>query len=87
MNKGDHDIVLKFPVKFTITLQLLNQHRDQDHYTIDIQYEKETRESTSILSYDWTFISHADLKWNRDKQTQYLKDDCLKFRITKIALH
>ena len=87
--KGDHDAELKFPVKFTTTIQLLNQHRDQDHHTRDIQSEV-TREmvgSRRFIGTDWMFIPHAALKWNRDKQIQYLKDDCLKFRITKIIVH
>ena len=86
--KSDHDAELKFPVKFTITVQLLNQHRDQDHHTRDIQCEMKTTELIgNYIGGDFTFIPHADLEWNRDKQTQYLKDDCLRFRITKIVIH
>ena len=87
--KGDHDAELKVPVKFTITLQLLDQHRDQDHHTRDIQCEMETRDRIGSVYYyigaNSTFIPYADLERNRDKQTQYLKDDCLKFRIIKIV--
>ena len=86
--KGDHDTTLKFPAKFTITLQLLNQHRNQNHYTRDIQCEIKTRADIgNYIGTDFTFIPHAALKWNRDKQTQYLKDNCLRFKITKIVLH
>ena len=88
--KSDHDAELKLPVKFTITVQLLNQHRNQDHHTRDIQCEINTREEIDSVEYigiDYKFVPHAALEWNRDKQTQYLKDDCLKFRITKIVVH
>ena len=88
--KSDHDAELNVPVKFTITVQLLNQHRDQDHHTRDIQCEINTREEIDSVEYigiDYKFVPHAALEWNRDKQTQYLKDDCLKFRITKIVVH
>ena len=85
--KSDHDAELKFPVKFTITLQLLNQQRDQDHHTRDIRCEIKTRERIGRVGSDWTFILQADLKWSLAKQTQYLKDDCLKFRIKKIVVH
>ena len=88
--KSDHDDSLKFPVKFTITVQLLNQHRDQDHHTRDIKCEVKTRERIGGAWYigdNDKFIPYADLEWNRAKQTQYLKDDCLKFRITKIVVH
>ena len=87
-HKSDYDAEIKFPVKFTITLQLLNQHRDQDHHTRDIQCEIKTRDKIgNFISSDYNFIPHADLEWNRGKQTQYLKDDCFKFRITKIIVH
>ena len=85
--KGDHDAELKFPVKFTITVQLLNQHRNQDHHTRDIQGEITTSGFGLFIGTDSTFIPLADLEWNRVKQTQYLKDDCLGFRIAKIVIH
>ena len=86
--KGDYDAELKIPVKFTITVQLLNQHRNQDHYTRDIQCEIKTIGMIGwTIGSDSTFIPNADLEWNRDEQTQYLKDDCLKFGITKIVVH
>ena len=86
--KGDHDAELKFPVNFIIFLQLLNQHRDQGHHTRDIQCEIETREMIgNFPGYDFTFIRNADLEWNRDKQTQYLKGDCLRIRITRIVIY
>ena len=85
--KSNHDAKLKVPVKFTITLQLLNQHRDQDHYIKDIHCEVNREMIGRPIGDDCTFISHTALEWNRDKQTQYLKDDCLRFRITKISVH
>ena len=87
--KGDHDDILKFPARFTITLELLNQHRDQDHHRRSIQCEVPRRGVRSVLGmgYDFTFIPEVDLEWNPRKQTQYLKNDCLKFRITEIVVH
>ena len=85
---SNHDAELKFPVKFTITVQLLTQHRDQDHYTRDIQCPLMNRQNIGhYAGCDRTFIPHAALEWNRDKQTQYLKDDCLRFRITQVIFN
>ena len=92
---SEHDTRLKFPARFTITLELLNQHRDQDHYRRDIRCEvKDDGGLARIASVDYkgigfdrTYISHADLEWNADKQTQYLKNDCLKFRVVDVAMH
>ena len=88
--KCNHDATLKVPVKFTITVQLLNQHRNQDHHSRDIQCEIKNKERIGGVMYigsDWTFFPLADLEWNRDEQTQYLKDDCLRFRIAKVVIH
>ena len=87
--KGDHDAELNVPVKFTITLQLMNQHRNEDHHTRDIQCEIMVRNSTAHGLYagcERKYLPHGDWRWNPDKQTQYLKDDCLRFRITKIVV-
>ena len=89
--EGDHDDKLKFPARLTITLELLNQHRDQDHHRRDIQCRVPKRGMRLPVGIDipptYTFIPHADLEWNPCKQTQYLKNDCLKFRITEIVVH
>ena len=88
-DKGDHDHKLKFPARFTITLELLNQHRDQDHYRRDIVCEvtkEKLGSQRQTIGLNTKFISHTDLEWNADKQTQFLKNDCLKARITKIAV-
>ena len=85
---GDEDVhyeQLKFPARFTITLELLNQHRDQDHYSRDILCEMPWE--SAIIGYDDKLIPHAELEWNEDRQTQYLKDDCLKLRINTITVH
>ena len=81
--KGDHDDKLKFPARFTITLELLNQHRDQDHHRRDIQCvgTRETIKKQEEVGSNWKFISHAGLKWNQCNQTQYLKNDCLLFKV------
>ena len=86
--------------RFTITLELLNQHRDQDHYRRYIEcgtrgggmmarkvkafYGFHFEEASPYtIGSDEKFISH-DLKWNESKQTQYLKNDCLKFRVLEL---
>ena len=91
---GDYDTRLKYPAKFTITLELLNQHRDQDHYTKEIHCEVKDKggmyraynlDNTGI-GHERKFIPHAALGWNADKQTQYLKNNCLKFRVSKLVV-
>ena len=131
--KGDHDAELSFPARFIVSLQLLNQRSDRDHYTkvIECATQASNRESEqhssfvcvsregnptlgkaftgvvdaifraenakyfvydldssdtqsgSYIGSHWKFVSHYALESN--KKTEYLQDDCLKFRITDIS--
>ena len=82
--RGEYDDKLKFPARFTVTLELVNQHRDQDHIVREIHCEYKERVKLTYAPRECgsctKFISHTDLEWNESKQTQYLKNDCLKFR-------
>ena len=86
--KGELDNQLQWPVKCTITLQLRNQHRDQDHITktVDFQWNKPASELPYVLYFGFNIVAHANLEYNREKQTQYLKNDCLLFQVTKVEL-
>ncbi len=88
--KGENDDYLKWPADCTITLQLLNQHRDQDHITVSrrLQWNKPTVAGLTFANiFDYEFIAHKVLDWNADRQTQYLKNDCLQLKIYRIQVH
>ena len=105
-HSGPSDDSLRWPAKCTITLQLLNQHRDQDHVTVtkELEWEQPWLEEwpipalghrkasgkvrrldrpVSILISD-KFITCDDLCWNAERQTQYIKDDHLHFKVIQI---
>ena len=85
---GQFDGTLPWPAKATFTLQLLNQHRDQDHVTVTERIEWEEPTGVGYVgTFSDTFIPHAELGWNAGKQTKYLHEDCLRFRMAKIELH
>ena len=85
---GPFDDTLHWPAKATFTLQLLNKHRDQDHMTVTMSFEwKKTTTQSLVDNFSWAFIPHTELGWNGGKQTKYLHNDSLRFRITKIELH
>jgi len=50
--------------------------------TDQFQWKKPEREREGVGCFTTTLIAHTDLELNAQKQTQYLKDDCLHFRIT-----
>ena len=82
---GDFDDQLKWPVKVTITMQLINQYRDANHYTTTHTCEWRRAPNPSKNSSD--YISNATLEWNASKQTQYRKNDQLHFQVTKVIVH
>ncbi|XP_064405324.1 TNF receptor-associated factor 5-like isoform X1 [Halichondria panicea] len=82
--KGDFDNNLMFPAKFTLTVQICNQYQDQGHYVGDVGCHG--RENTRLATMT-QFIPNAELEWNPRKKTQYLKDDQIVFKITKIVVH
>ena len=86
--QGVHDDDLIFPAKVTITLQLLNQCRDEDHYLSNLWciVTKNDVDSGMGIGGSWGFISHSELECDSHGRIQYRKDDCLRFRITSISV-
>ncbi len=67
-----------------ITMQLLNQHRDQDHITVKRCFQWNRKHDTVFsATVSNTFVAHTDLDWNIAKQTHYLRNNCLQFKITE----
>jgi TNF receptor-associated factor 4 len=92
--KGDNDENLKFPFKGRIVVSLLNQLEDQNHLTRELwspendipEAYKERVTTGERSSKGWgqhKFIPHEDLNYNSDENCQYLKNDCLFFRVDK----
>ena len=80
---GEYDDTLDWPSNREITIQLLNQHADKNHMTKRVFITRTTKKDDRLLSINNYFISHDKLGWNGAKETQYLKNDCLKFKILK----
>jgi len=93
--KSDYDAVLRFPVKFTVTVQLLNQHsdpnhviEDEGHVTSEVKCEV-TPEKAGTWRYigaEWELVEHGGMELDSENGTQYLKNDCIRFRILRIVL-
>ena len=73
---------------------MLNQLEDNNHTTETIRFNKTTNKEVigrvtgrERAPSGWghpTFIVHTDLSYNPAKNRQYLKYDCLRFRIVKV---
>jgi len=86
--KGEYDDELSWPFHGKITVELLNQNADKDHYMHAFSYDKDCKYGCRVTigekNYGWgltDFISHSELNQDSDSTVQYLKDDCLKFRL------
>ena len=87
--KGDHDDHLTWPVKGTLTVQLLNQLSDSNHSEPVKFYfdgsswacQRVTTGTKSSYSTWSNSIPHNRLSYDADKKCQYLKDDCVFFRV------
>ena len=91
--QGPYDDDLMWPFQGVITIQLLNQLEDGNHHTHTIHFTGTTDPTiiNKVTSGEragngrghHTFLPHTQLDLNSKGNCQYLKDDQLKFRVTK----
>lgn len=97
--QGEYDDRLKWPVLAEVTVQLRNQLTDRHHATGVIRFTDmtPTRYSSRVGDGEgergeeegWglkRFIGHSEMSYNSVKNRQYLKDDRLCFRLTKVQI-
>ena len=81
--QGKNDDNLPWPFTGKVTITLLNQLEDENHYTHTISYNKANGkrvvDGEMATGYGLPkFISHAH---GVTRNCQYLKDDCLYFQV------
>ncbi len=95
---GVYDDNLVWPFNGTITLELLNQLEDRNHKVMTLQLCGSGNSTRCAVrppdggrnsqGYGWSkFIPHTGLAYTSSNNCQYLKDDCLYFRVTKVDLN
>ena len=88
--KGENDDHLPWPFTGKVTVELLNQLEDNNHYCKIMAFYPDKEVSERVVdeersSKGWgmpRYISHSALGYNAVKNCQYLKDDCLYFKIS-----
>ena len=91
--KGENDDHLPWPFTGRVTIELLNQLEDKNHYSMTIKSIRNDASSQRVVNKErsstgWgeeCYIAHSSLGYNAAKKCQYLKDDCLYFRISAHA--
>ena len=91
---GKNDDNLSWPFRGEVTIALLNQLKDKNHHTEILTYpeDKDDRANRRVVNAERSpvgygmprFISHDELGYVA-RRHQYLKDDCLYFRICDTA--
>ena len=91
--RGDFDNDLQWPFQGAITIQLLNQFEDSTHRTHTIKFTESANPKTisRVRSGERAtggygthiFLPHTQLGLNNAKNCQFLKDNQLKFRVSK----
>ena len=93
--KGEYDENLKWPFNSEITIQLLNWRDDKGHVEKIIgHYNAPIESRTRVIDGERAhalgklgFISSADLGYNVNENTQYLHNNTLCFRVSKVTVH
>lgn len=79
--KGEHDAALKWPFVGSVSVTLLNQLEDTDHFSGEITFASENDVRVDGIAIMSDYISSAELGYNPDNNTQYLNDDTLYFKV------
>ena len=95
--RGEFDDHLNWPFQGHVTLSILNQLEDDNHTTNTIRFTNATNDKVvgrvtkgERAPSGWgrhNFIAHSELDYNYSKNCQYLKYDCLRFRIVSIEMN
>ncbi len=92
LEHGEYDGQLKWPFRGDIVIQLLNQSSNKGHYERTVTFDDRAGDNVAgrVLGKDraagWgyhEFIAHTDLN---AENTEYLKNDCLKFKISNVVI-
>ena len=91
--KGEHDESLQWPFSSKITIQLLNWREDKGNVEKTVDYNIPTVDHTRLAQQDtdsrWgkpEFISHSDLEYNANYNTEFINDDKLCFVVSKVTI-
>ena len=91
--KGQHDDTLVWPFQASIVVELVNWREDTNHHSYTIFFNERTpiEPKSQVTKGEWApsgwgtsaFISYSSLENNSNTNTEYLQDDCLRFKVKK----
>lgn len=81
---GEYDDILRWPLRASVTIQLISQSDNEAHYEMTTPQYEWSRVTNGVIGVGWgwdKFIPHHELKYNPGRRTEYLKNDRLNFRV------
>ena len=82
---GEFDSYLVWPLRASITIQLLNQNSaTQNHFEKKFEIDGNNKPGSSLLK---EYLISCDEVESATATRQYLKNDSLKFSVTKLIVH
>ena len=94
--KGEYDVHLCWPFRGEVIVQLLNWLENKKHIEERIRFTELAGDHVCHQVTVGTrakvgrgrnqFIAHTDMGHNPTKNTQYLFEDCMRFRVKKVTL-
>ena len=84
---GEYDDQLRWPFVGNIDIELLNWREDKGHHKMNLPilasngFVQVTKGMYGNACGHSHFIAHKSLVYNQVRNTEYLQDDCLRFRI------
>lgn len=83
--RGEYDHMLKWPLRASVTMQLISQRDNLSHHEMTTPFYLWAKVTDGVVGAGWgwdKFISHFDLEDPRG--TEYLKNDRLNFRVISV---
>ena len=82
MLMGKYDDELTWPFVGAVAITLLNQLENENHHRSILSFTNKDNVRVDHSYGNRAFISHPELNFNPAKNTQYLKDDTLYFKVS-----
>lgn len=89
-------LTFRWPFRGNITIQLLNQRRNEGHFAETVVFTHDTtQEVAGRVQHGEVaesglgipkFIPHSQLGYNATKNIQYLQNSCLRFHVSKVEV-
>lgn len=85
--RGEYDDRLLWPLRASVTVQLISQRNDGNDYEMSTPYYEWARVTDGVVGVGWgwdKFVPHTELEVSAGRRTEYLKNDRLNFRVISV---